>query len=474
MKRYILFFLCLGIGSIQAQVIDIKEFGAKGDGTSDDTKAIQQAIDQASKDKFHLRFPAGTYMTGMIHLKSNISIELQAGATWQAIPDLSLYPEIDSQADLSQTGWYTMSRRAFIFGDNIENVTLKGEGRIYPSGDHYEAFPNLEENGSKRPYGIYFRNSSNIKVEGLQLYKSAFWMFRAYLCEDVHLTGLDIFNHANTNNDGIDIVDCHRVRISDCTIDSADDAISLKTEAPKGCEDVVITNCIVSSTASYIKLGTGSFGSFKRIAVSNCVLRPTRADTLIHALKYQNGITGLSLMSVDGADIENISFSNIVMSGMLTPIFVRLGNRHRVTHEEYASHPITAGTIKNIAYDNITATDCGPLPITITGYPGHYVEGVRISDSSFSFGSAGSANDRDSAVPENSDSYPYPKMYGTDLPAFGFYGRHIDGIKWNNVDFYPAENEVRPPLVLEDVKGFDHKALYIQGKTASQQHIIKK
>ncbi|MEH0152603.1 glycosyl hydrolase family 28 protein [Limibacter armeniacum] len=433
------------------QSLSILEYGAVGDGKTDNTQAVQRAIEAASNQKKTLIFPAGTFMTGMIHLKSNLTIELQNGAVWQAMPDLKLFPEIKSNADLSQSGGYTMSRRAFIFGDEIENVVLRGDGTIYPSGDHHQAFPMLEANGSKRPYGIYFRKSNNIKVEGLTLKQSAFWMLRTYLCDNVRLHGLEIFNHANTNNDGIDIVDCHRVHISDCTVDASDDAISLKSEAPKGCEDVTIANCIVSSTASYIKLGTGSFGSFRRIAVSNCVLRTTRSEEVVHGLGYRNGITGLSVISVDGAKVENISFDNIVMDGMMTPIFVRLGNRHRVTHEEYKDVPITPGIIRNIRYADITATNCGPVPISITGYPEHYVENISISQSTFGFAQAGSLQDLEATVPENSQGYPYPKMYGTNLPATGIYLRHARNVQLQFLNFSPAQGDPRPVAHFDDV-----------------------
>ncbi|GJM64301.1 glycoside hydrolase family 28 protein [Persicobacter diffluens] len=472
-----LFYLFIGLlfpVSVSAQGLNIVDFGAVGDGKTDNTEAVQKAIDEASRKNTTLVFPTGTFMTGMIHLKSNVTIELKSGSVWQAVPDLKLFPEIPSNADLSQSGGYTMSRRAFIFGDNLENVTLTGDGTIYPSGDQHEAFPMLEENGSKRPYGIYFRNCQNITVRDLTLTNSAFWMLRTYLCDNVRIHNIELFNHANTNNDGMDIVDCHRVHISDCTVDSADDGICLKTEAPKGTEDVVITNCIVSSTASYIKLGTGSFGTFKRITVSNCVLRPTRATKIVHGLGYRNGITGLSLMSVDGCDIENISFNNIVMDGMMTPIFIRLSDRHKVTHTEYNHHPITAGTIKNISYSNITATNIGSVPVNITGYPEHYVEGVSMHNCKFEYNTAGTVKDLTSEVPENSKNYPYPKMYGTDLPASGIYFRHVKNIIFDQVQIAPAEGDPRPAIHFDDVINYRGENVLVDYQDIKKKQFVIK
>ncbi|WP_338399095.1 glycoside hydrolase family 28 protein [Persicobacter psychrovividus] len=455
MKHFlILLFFTLNIFMVQGQPLNVTSFGAVGDGKTDNTLAIQQAINEAAAKNTTLVFPTGHFLSGMIHLKSNLCIQLEQGAIWQATPDLELFPEIRSGADLSQEGGYTMSRRAFIFADEVSNVTLCGQGLIYPSGDHHEAFPMDEKNGAMRPYGLYFRNSKNITIKDLELKSSAFWMLRAYLCDDVTIQNINLFNHANTNNDGIDIVDCHRVKITGCTVDSSDDAICLKSEAPRGTHDVVISDCIVSSTAGYIKLGTGSFGSFKRIAVSNCVLRPTRAKEIIHVLGHAQGITGLSLMSVDGAAIENISFNNIIMEGMLTPIFVRIGNRHKVTHQEYSKSPISPGTIRNIHYHNITASNVGPIPVNITGYPGHYVEGLSISHAKFEYAVAGSKKDLQTPVAENSNWYPYPGMYQTNLPASGMYLRHVKHVWLDHVNFMPAPDDPRPCMHLEDVINF--------------------
>ncbi len=430
---------------------DIKEYGAVGDGKTDDTKAVQMAIDEASKNHDKLVFSSGTYLTGMIFLKSNVEIEIQQGAIWKALPDLDVFPEINSSADISQKDGYTMSKRSFIFADNVENVTLSGHGTIYPNGDSYDAFPMGEEFGSKRPYGIYFRNSKNISITDLHLRNSAFWMLRLYLCDDVKIRGIDLYNHANTNNDGIDIVDCHRVTVSDCVIDTSDDALCLKTEAPKGTEDVVITNCILSSTASALKLGTGSFGSFKRILASNIVIRPTRSEKVVHVLQIKDGISGIGVMSADGADIEDIRFSNISISGVQAPIFVRLNERHKVTHAEYSTIEITPGTINGIHFSNINTRNCGPVSANIAGYPGHYVENISFNNVQLGYGTSGEFDLKNDSVPENEKGYTYPLMYGTDLPSFGLYLRHVKNVTMNNVNFIPAPNETRPALYLDNV-----------------------
>ena len=475
LKNYIasLSFLFFTIISTAAEK-DIKEYGAIGDGKADDTKAIQKAIDEASKNHDKIIFSSGVYLTGMIFLKSNVEIEIQQSATWKAIPNLNLFPEIKSNADISQKDGYTMSKRSFIFADNVENVSLSGHGTIYPNGDAHDAFPMGEEFGSKRPYGIYFRNSKNISIEDLHLKNSSFWMLRLYLCEDVKISGIDLYNHANTNNDGIDIVDCHRVTVSDCVIDTSDDALCLKSEAPKGTEDVVITNCILSSTASALKLGTGSFGSFRRIAASNIIIRPTRSEKVVHVLQFKNGISGIGVMSADGADIEDIRFSNISISGVQSPIFVRLNERHKVTHAEYNTEKITPGTINGIHYSNISTRNCGPVSANIAGYPEHYVENITFNNVQLGYGKSGQYDEKKDTVPENAKGYTYPLMYGTDLPSFGLYLRHVKNITLNNVNFLPAPDEMRPALYLEDVKVFRGYNILYEHAELKEAKVIQK
>ena len=441
-------FLCT---CVRAQTFTVRDFGATGG--ADDTEAIQRAIDQVSSTGGTLVFPSDTFRTGMIELRSNLEIKLQAGAVWQAIPNLDLYPEMAfSTADLKNEGGYVMTRRAFLPGRKIHHFSLTGPGKIHPNGERHDAFPMREANGSKRPYGLYFIDSESIKIIDVELENSAFWMLRMYRTDDVTLRGIRLYNHVNTNNDGIDLVDCQRVTISDCIIDSSDDALCLKSEDPRGCKDIVITNCIVSSTASYIKFGTAGFGGFERIAVSNCVLRPTRAPENIHALFIDQGITGLSMMSPDGANMRQISFDNIVMYGMKCPIFVRLGNRHRVTHDEHKDIEITPGVAEDISFSNIRAYGVGELPIVVSGYPGHPVRRIKFTDLEFHYGRPAGEEAMTMEYPDNDNGYPYPLMFGGDLPAFGAFLRHAEDLSFNNVSLFAAPGDTRPAMTTVGVR----------------------
>jgi polygalacturonase len=464
--RILLLLQCVAVGTcVRAQTYSVRDFGATGG--ENDTEAIQRAIDAVGETGGTLIFPSDTFRTGMIELRSDMEIKLQAGAVWEAIPDLELYPEMSfSTADLKNEGGFIMTRRAFLLGRELVNFSLSGPGKIHPNGGAHDAFPFHERNGAKRPYGLYFTDCRFLKITDIQLENSAFWMLRVYRSDDVTLRGIHLYNHAKSNNDGIDIVDCHRVTVCDCVIDSSDDALCLKSEGPRGCKDIVITNCIVSSTASYIKFGTACFGGFERVAVSNCVLRTSRTPENIHALEIDQGIAGLALMSPDGGVMRQISFSNIVMYGMKCPIFVRLGNRHRVTHAEYADLPITPGVAEDISFSGIRAYGVGELPIIVSGYPGHPVRRVTFTDLDIHYARPVGEGSVTADFAGNDAGYPVAIMFGTDLPAYGAFLRYAEGVHFDNVNLVPAEGEARPALV-----GVGLSDLHLRGSRAAGRAI---
>lgn len=289
------------------------------------------------------------------------------GSEWRAIPDLELYPPLDFNK--------RNIRYAFLFAENATGISITGEGKIYGSGDTHDVFipaPGHLKKGP-RPFGLLFRDCSDIDISGIRLENSAFWMLRMDRCDDVRISGIQIYNHANFNNDGLDMVDCHRMVISDCILDCEDDAICLKSDVERGTTDVCVTNCIISSHASAIKCVTASCGAFRGIVISNRVIRPSRARETLHPIQMVNGLAGIDLNNTDGAVMSDIVISNIVMEGVETPLFIRLGNRNRIYDPgiENAGIPGRTGKTKNISISGIRATNTGPVSISISGFPEH-------------------------------------------------------------------------------------------------------
>ncbi len=444
----LLFILFIYSAGVQAENYSISDFGAQPNDGAADTKAIQQAIDKCSEDGGGtVVFPSGTWLSGTIFLKSNISIHLENGAVWQAVNDIDGFPYIDPKIMSREN---RKPRRTMVYGYQLQKVKIYGEGTFYGGGDYdiFDREKNPDEDQNYfRPFGIYLEDCSDIMVEGIYMKSSGFWMQRYFNCNNIKLSNLTIYNHSNRNNDGIDLDGCHNVTVDNCFIDTSDDALVLKSEGLRTCEDVVITNCILSSHATPLKFGTGSLGGFKRIAVSNIVIRPSKSKVMEHVLNAWGGLSGIDLLCVDGGIMEDIVINNVVMDSVETPIFIKLGNRHSTWEGKPETTP---GRISNIKISNIIARESGAISSAITGYPGNYVENVQLSDIYISV--RGSHNPADTAtnIKENAGGYPYNRMFESNLPSYGFYVRHAKNITFDNVEMAIENTEVRPAMVFDD------------------------
>lgn len=413
------------IVQVSAQLYNITDFGAKADGKTVNTTYIQKAVDEcAAKGGGTVLVPPGTFITAMILLKSSVHLQLSAGAVLEALADGAKYASL-------------------LYINNVQDVAVTGEGTLFGNGKKFK----LEENAPGRPFIIFVKNSRNVRVENVRLLHSASWAFRLQGSEHVVIRGVSIYSHANYNNDGIDI-DSKDVVISDCIIDSGDDAICLKSDDPaKLCENIVVTNCILASNCNLIKMGTSSFGGFKNIAISNCVLRKASESPLHHwnepashrITDSISGISGIALEMVDGGSMDQVTISNISMTGVQTPLFIRLGSRKNAT-----------GILKNILISHITASSCSNICSSITAVPGYYIENVVLRDLLFNSKGGGTASEAAATVPEKGKAYPENRMFGWSLPAYGLYIRHAKNIRMDNVRFTLQQPDARPAIWLED------------------------
>ncbi len=262
------------------------------------------------------------------------------------------------------------------------------------------------------------------------------WVQHYLACDDVRIAGITVKSLVNANNDGIDIDSCRRVVISDCNIESGDDAIVLKSTTARVCADVAVSNCVLSTRCNALKMGTESNGGFQNIAISNCVIYNTR-------------LAGVALEIVDGGTMDRIAVSNITMNGVGAPIFLRLGNRARPFKEGMETPRM--GAMRNITISNIEATGANPTGCAISGLPGEAIENVTLSNVRLSFEGGGTKADAERAIPEMPTDYPEYRMFGK-LSAYGFYCRHVKGLKLLNVQVQSAKPDQRHAVVLEDVE----------------------
>jgi polygalacturonase len=431
-KTCLFILFCLIAMFSNGKDADITTFGAVGDGKTDNTLTIQKTIDLCAKaGGGTVLISEGTFLSGTIFLKDNITLQINRLAVLKGIPKLDSYPGEHFR------------EKGFVRIDGVHNVTIEGEGIIDGSGEH-DVFQQ-GEGGNNRPYLIYVRRSKHVVIKDVTLKSPAFWTLRLFENDGVRIDGISIYSHSNWNNDGIDI-DSKNVIISNCRIDSDDDGICFKSDGTQLCENITITNCIVGSDCNPIKFGTASHAGFKNIAISNCAIQRASESTHWHWNRTIEGITdsitgisGIALEVVNGGIMDQITISNISMVGIQTPIFIRLGSRNNPT-----------GSLKNVLISNITASARSLIPSIISAVPGYYVENVVIRDMIVNCMGGGTVEQANRFVPENEKGYPENRMFGNTLPAYGIYIRHAKNISLNNIQFFLEKPDYRPAIILDD------------------------
>ncbi len=474
----------------RAAVLDVKAFGAKADGTTPDRDAINRAIDAAAAaGGGTVYFPAGTYLTGSIRLRSNITLQLDSGCVIKASKDTSTIDQ-------------TMS--ALIWGVGLENVSILGSGLITGTDVLTRQKSPGTLNGDK---AIGLKHCRNVTLRDFSVADGGHSAITVVEMENLTIDNVKV----DTIRDGID-VGGNNIRISNTSVNSPiDDGLCLKSNSDEGiaytCENITITNCLVSGyevgslldgtfkrtfklapdrdgATGRIKMGTGSAGGFKNITISNVVFDCCR---------------GLALECVDGGQLEDITISNITMRDVTnSPIFIRLGSRMM-----WATAGTPIGTARRISISNVVVYNADPrYPSIITGIPGHDVEDIKLSDirifsrggltldqvakqpadliNTFFFVQGGRRGGRGAGAPtrepfdtpEQEKEYPEPSMFGL-LPAYGFFIRHAKGIELNNVEVRFMQEDRRPAFVLDDVSGADFQHVKAQ-KAAGVPTIVLK
>ena len=432
---YAVVILWSAAGSGSDFTFNIKDYGAKGDGRTLETNALQQAIDAAYKNGGgKVVVPAGTYKIGTLVLKDNVQLHLSSGATLLGSDDIADYIAVEQKMESRARNLY--ARYFMIFAENARNISITGHGVIDGNGkNHFQ----VARPQNRRPFMVRLVGCNNVTIRDVQLLESANWTLHFLGCKDVLADNIRLYNSThNGNRDGVDIDACENVTVTNCRIRSVDDAIVMKATNDRVCKNITITNCVLSSYASAIKTGTESNGGFKNISVSNCVIE----NIPVHA--------GIELMTVDGGDMENITFSNIVMNNVATPIFVYLGNRARPY--KAGQYVQKVSRVRDIHFDNIVINGA-TLPSGVVGLTYKKVQNVSFSHITVRYNKALKEESLAvNAVPYKDFSYPMARMHGANLPAFAFYCRNAESLSFERIKIKAAAGEDRPAFVFDNTK----------------------
>jgi hypothetical protein len=484
----------------EQRVWSIVDYGAKTTPGVINTASIQQAIDAAAAAGGGMVLvPRGVFTTGSIVLKSGVELHLAEGSALEGSSYRKDYEHV--------------RKPALIIASGQSNISITGVGVINGKGRQLmkDIFKRLEEGTLtdpdwkvKRPREgtrtnlIYFEDCSNILVKGVLLLDATSWVTHYERSRNIVIDSIRLESTAYWNNDGIDIVDCRNVRITNSEINTADDAICLKS-ARRGdfCDSIYVSDCTLRSSASAFKIGTGSIGGFRNITVRNIKVYGT----------YRSAI---ALEAVDGGFLENVDVDGVSAKMTGNAVFIKLGHRNKddqysvvrnisirnvqvevpegkpdLGYEmegptlKYPPGVKPDGGFKSVSPWNNSYKDTAAIPYvhnvfpsSVSGLPGHPVENVRLENIEISYAGGGNRKvnyfplDSFQLITEAEKEYPEFSMFG-EIPVWGFYARHVRGLSMTNVRMVNKKTDYRTAMLLNDVEAASLSKLKLEGATSA-------
>jgi polygalacturonase len=467
-----------GLHSALAQdkgCFNVRNFGAVGNGTNLDSPAIDQAITAAAAaGGGTVLMPAGTYLSGSIHLQSNIHLLIDAGATILGAPQkLNAYDFTEPWTNNPyQDGGHCYFHNSLIWGENLTNVFITGNGTINGGGlvradqllnkmcgfaselNHISAHGAEMTNGTVRlgNKAIALKLCKNVLIRDVTIFHGGHFAILVTGCDNLTVDNVTM----DTDRDGIDIDCCRNTMVSNCRINSPnDDGLCPKSTYAlseiRPTENLTIINCQVSGfeegtlidgtmkpkPGGYgrIKFGTESSGGFRNCTVANCTFRSCR---------------GFALEEVDGAILENITVNNLTMMEVHDyAIYLTTGKRNRTPGVT------TNSRMRNILISNVIADGIGKMSgIQIMGLPEQPIEGVRLENIRLTSNGGGTAKDAALNPKELGTGYPEPEKIGT-LPAYGIFARHVKDLELANITVNFLTNDLRSAASFADIQGLE-------------------
>ena len=485
MRKNLLFVLltlsCLSAIADNLNDYNVRSFGAVGDGKNLDSPAINTAIESAfSNGGGKIIVPAGIYLCGSIHLKSNIELHLLPGAIIKAAPaSMKVYDESESFGGFPeyQDGGHTYFHNSLIWAEGQDNISITGRGMIDGEGLTKKDTENAGnvQGGSigTGDKAIALKLCTNILIRDITIFRGGHFAIIITGCEKGTIDNVTI----DTNRDGIDIDCCKYLTVTNTKVNTPnDDGIVLKSsyalKKPVPCENILINNCIVTGyklgtfldgtyipekvnwVCGRIKLGTESNGGYRNIAISNC--------TMMYS-------SGLAFEEVDQGRMENIAVSNITMNHVHHyPIYITTGCRNRGPKE--VTSPSYGG---DIMISNVIADDADSLAgIIVTGMKEEPLRNIRLHNIQIRYRGGGTSDLSKKEYREQGTNYPEPRWAGP-TPAYGLYARHVDGLTVRGLYLETIRPDYRHVVILDDVKNADIQDLTAPVQKGAEKIVIK-
>lgn len=459
-------------------VFDIRDFGADIN-NEDNAQYIHCAVDAASRTGGTVLVCGGDFVSTTVTLKSGVTLFICK----------------DSSISANRTGVGYESKKALIYAENAENITLTGGGKLNGNGHLFGRKPLYDKNITE-PYSyidvidmrkeyraqlrfahpckyggvVSFKNCRNIRVDNFMIEDSAHWTFKITDCNGVFIKNFIINNNRNVANaDGIDISGTSNIDISHCFISTADDGIVLKNAVWLGSSgamnNINITGCEVISRTNAVKIGTETTGDISDVNISNCSLMMTDL--------YPGSVSGISVESCDGSVVSNVKINNIKMNRCTCPVFIRLGNRNRAAEVNGQSANAIEfgvkgekgksadkktydgkGAVRNIVIENVTASDV-EIPIIIAGYRQRgkvkRVENVTLRNIKIDYADIPETVDKRIFIPEYVKVYPECWRF-RNLPSYLIWARHVQNLNLENVHCSHPQPTWKKEKIFIDVK----------------------
>ncbi len=431
-----------------APVFDVTKapYNAIRDGKTLDTKAIQQAIDDAAYTGGTVYVHDGVFFSGELFLRSDMTLFVDRTATILGTQNHAEYPLQQPHASLCA---HRRLGRGLVYGHEISNVRVTGGGMLDGNGRY--RFKMNDPLGDRRvedarPDLVYITYSEGVTVEHINFKSSCFWTVVPLSSGNVLLRGLNLDCMNTPNRDGIDPVDCHDMTIYGCNVMAGDDGLCFKSSDPVGCYNIEVDDMMIQSLASGIKFGTDTYYCLKNANIRGCTVKNVNR-------------CGISLETVDGAEVENVLFERIDMTDVGAPVYITVGDRNRLPRKE--GIPERFGYIKNVLFKDLRFEKAYPFSYTKNIRETMVVgqnENQRIEDVTFencTFFLAGGFTEQD--VTENEIGCPktidkrYPEYDRHGLSAGSkFTVRYAKNFKVVNCDIQLANADVRPEIAYFD------------------------